>query len=254
MIFRQQRGHKAHERILYSCYMASTLQTLFSLPSFQSRYFSASSGPDNTMKNHWATCQERLPADCLECQLYKIGDGLLSGRYSAPRGQASPSQFPSDPKSTNSLAHDSPIPVFQEGVKPSSFKSLIGKGHEEFSTMRQQDSEEFFGHLVESIRRYIKREGRASGDDPTEVFKFGLEQRLQCTECRRVRYRVEKMDVLSLSVPKRELMDVDKDDKEKEDGKKYEEVELKECLDGLVRDEALEYKCPQCKKDVLAIK
>lgn len=241
--------------------MASTLQTLFALPSFQFRYFPASSGEGNVTKRHWLTCQERLPADCLECQLYKVADGLLSGRYSVPRGQAFSLASPTidslpDPKSTNPLAHDSSTPVFQEGIRPSTFKALIGKGHEEFGTMRQQDSEEFFGHLVESIRRYIKRTSGSDENDPTSIFKFGLEQRLECGNCGRVRYRVEKADVLSVSVPRRELMDVDKDGQAegKEEAKKFEEVELKECLDGLTRVEALEYTCSACKKPVIAKK
>jgi ubiquitin carboxyl-terminal hydrolase 5/13 len=44
-------------------------------------------------------------------------------------------------------------PVFQEGIRPTGFKALIGKGHEEFSTMKQQDSEEFLGHLITVLRR-----------------------------------------------------------------------------------------------------
>lgn len=35
-----------------------------------------------------------------------------------------------------------------EGIRPFMFKSLVGKGHPEFSTKRQQDAEEFFSHLM----------------------------------------------------------------------------------------------------------
>ncbi|THG97579.1 hypothetical protein EW026_g4443 [Hermanssonia centrifuga] len=193
-------------------------------------------------KAHWKSCTEPLPADCLDCQLHKMADGLLSGRYSHPRPAGN-----GVPQDTNPLAHDSPTPVFQEGVRPSMFKALIGKGHEEFSTMRQQDSEEFFTHFVSAIRRHLKRTGDA-GADPTEIFSFGMEQRLQCNECNKVRYRVDATDVGSVPVPKREN-GVD------EDGKIiYEEVSLKECLDILTGPEALEYTCPACQKQVLALK
>ena len=80
-----------------------------------------------------------LPADCVDCQLHKIADGLLSGRYSVPR--AHPEEGMIVPPKEGDV-------VFQEGLKPAGFKALIGKGHEEFSTMRQQDSEEFLGHLL----------------------------------------------------------------------------------------------------------
>lgn len=218
--------------------MASVLQTVFSLPSFQARYLSS------TAQDHWATCSEILPADCVDCQLYKIADGLLSGRYSHPRPTTSAPT--SDPKSTNLLAHDSPVPVFQEGIKPSMFKALIGKGHEEFSTMRQQDSEEFFTHFLSVLRRHSKKVGVVG--DPTEVFKFGMEQRLQCGDCKKVRYRVDPMDVVSVAVAQKEK---GKD----EDGKMlWEDVQLKESLDALTSIEALEYTCPSCNKQVIATK
>jgi ubiquitin carboxyl-terminal hydrolase 5/13 len=70
--------------------MASVIQTLFSLPLFQIRYYGK--GPSGTSfayvsptaAAHWENCTQALPADCLECQMYKLADGLLSGRYSKP--------------------------------------------------------------------------------------------------------------------------------------------------------------------------
>ena len=84
------------------------------------------------------------------------------------------------------------------------FKALIGKGHEEFATMRQQDAEEFLAHLVSTLRRHAQRAGRAPGGEPTEGFAFGMEQRLACGECGRVRYRVDGMDTVGVPVPARE--------------------------------------------------
>lgn len=50
----------------------------------------------------------------------KIADGLLSGRYSQ--------RPPADAEGER----------WQQGLKPNGFKALIGKGHEEFASMRQQ--------------------------------------------------------------------------------------------------------------------
>ncbi|EPQ61322.1 ubiquitinyl hydrolase [Gloeophyllum trabeum ATCC 11539] len=224
-----------------SCYMASVVQTIFSLDPFRQRYYP-------TAAQHWATCTEPLPANCVECQMHKLADGLLSGRYSHPRPTNPVSPSPSDPKATNPLAHDTPTPVFQEGVRPSGFKALIGKDHAEFSTMRQQDSEEFFEHLLTVLRRNAKRAGRSEEDEPTQVFAFGMEQRLQCGDCKKVRYRVDEVDTISVPVLATEV------GKDEEGRTLWKDVELMECLNAVVAPEALEYTCPACQKKVLATK
>jgi ubiquitin carboxyl-terminal hydrolase 5/13 len=123
-----------------------------------------------------------------------------------------PSASQRDPH--NLFVHKYSTPAFQEGIKPSGFKALIDRGQEEFSTMKRQDSEEFFGDLVTLLRRHARKTGREGlfslvifmscslfSSEPTEVFAFGMEQRLQCTDCKRVRYRMDKMDVVSVAVP-----------------------------------------------------
>lgn len=217
--------------LLLSCYMASVIQTLFSLPPFQQRY-----SPSDTA--HPLTCLEESAATCLECQMLKLADGLLSGRYSHPRREPD----------LLLASQAEQLPAFQEGIKPAMFKHLIGKGHEEFSTMRQQDSEEFFTHLLKVLRQYARKHSYDSQSEPTEVFQFGMQQRLQCGDCKRVRYRVDEHDTVSVVVPAKEI---GKDD----DGKvRYAPVELGECLDGLTGTEALEYHCPACQKNVIATK
>ena len=175
--------------------------------------------------------------------MHKIADGLLSGRYSHPRTFSSQAPLPAEAKAPDA---ESPTPVFQEGLRPALFKALIGKGHEEFATMRQQDSEEFLSHLLTTLRRHTQRTRPSASAEPTEIFSFGMEQRLQCTECQGVRYRVDSQDVLSIPVPPRE--------KGKDaDGKlQYEDVLIGECLHAVTGPEALEYKCPRCQKQVVA--
>lgn len=43
----------------------------------------------------------------------------------------------------------------QNGIAPRMFKSLIGKGHPEFSTNRQQDAQEFFLHFINMVEVMI---------------------------------------------------------------------------------------------------
>ncbi|EGN94266.1 hypothetical protein SERLA73DRAFT_62342 [Serpula lacrymans var. lacrymans S7.3] len=224
------------------CYMASVLQMLFSLPAFRARYFGQVPGPSQGTKStpevivspqailHWSTCSQALPADCLDCQLFKIADGLLSGRYSKPHHD---SLMHID----NPLAH-APVEKtpWQVGLKPAGFKALVGRGHAEFATMRQQDAEEFFGHLLTVLRRH----NHTRGEEPTETFAFGLEQRLQCQSCQRVRYRVDTMDSLSVAVGAPNAK------KDNTGGKKYQSIQLTQCLDlllGATGREELEYQC-----------
>lgn len=206
--------------------MASVTQSIFSLPAFQLRY-------SPSAMQHWQTCQESLPAQCLECQMLKLSDGLLSGRYSKP------AQGSSD---------DSSAAVSQIGLRPESFKTLIGKGHPEFATMRQQDAEEFLTHLITVLRQYAKKYNIPAETEATEVFKFGMEQRLQCGECKRVRYRVDSQDAISMPVPVRDK------GKDAEGKIIYEDVVLNDALDAMTSDEALEYNCPSCSKNVAASK
>jgi ubiquitin carboxyl-terminal hydrolase 5/13 len=79
----------------------------------------------------------------------KVADGLLSGRYSRPSTDA----LPYDDTGRTGASEV----VFQKGLRPTGFKALVGKGHAEFATMKQQDSEEFLTHLIEVLRRDAKK-------------------------------------------------------------------------------------------------
>ena len=180
--------------------------------------------------------------------MYKISDGLVSGRYSRPRRTDADTA-----QNTVSASTTTPQPVFQEGVRSVTFKGLIGRGHAEFATMRQQDAEVFFTHLLTSLRRYAHGRprdgsGGAGGGEPepTEAFAFALEQRLQCTACAGVRYRVDSHDVLSVPIPAR------KKGRDADGNVLYEDVALTECVDAVMGVETLEYKCPNCRRDVTA--
>ena len=76
-----------------------------------------------------------------------------------------------------------------------------------------------------------------------------MEQRLQCSECKRVGYKVDGADLASLPVEAVELG-------VNEDGKKlWKQVRLEECLDSFCETETLsDYSCSSCQKKVAAQK
>lgn len=91
-------------------------------------------------------------------------------------------------------------------IPPRRFKSLVGKGHPEFSTGHQQDACEFFIHLMQLLERTEHKSGdrmRASEEAPplSSIFKFKLEQRTQCAATGAVSYKDDEQNVLHLDIP-----------------------------------------------------
>ncbi|KAG6006890.1 hypothetical protein E4U21_006609 [Claviceps maximensis] len=197
-----------------SCYLASITQCLFDLPAFRDRYFL----PNNDMP----IVDE--PAADLETQLRKMGDGLWSGRYSKSDADIHPEC---------QVNH-------QRGLAPSMLKHLIGRGHEEFSTMRQQDAFELLQHLFKLISRSKHSEELK---DPTTQFRFVLEQRLQCLGCNKVKYTSHEQDSIFIDVP------LEKESAHANDqttGETYKPVTIQECLNIFTSAEKVELKCASC--------
>ena len=212
-------GFTGLKNIGNSCYLASIVQCLFDLPDFQKRYFHPNDPPPST----------NTPAEDLETQLRKLADGLVSGRYSY--------------SDTNvHAALDTPEVPDQHGLSPAMFKHLIGRGHEEFSTMRQQDAFELLLHLFKLVS---VSNHHSPTEDPVQSFRFAMEQRLQCLNCRKVRYRVDEQDNISVPVPvrRKEANGVTNGE---EKGAEFEPVTLKECLDIFTAPDTVELTCSSC--------
>lgn len=204
-----------------SCYLAGILQCLFSIPIFRDRYYQPQEAPPTS----------QAPAEDLETQLRKLADGLLSGRYSHPDTDVVASEY-------------SPEIPNQKGLAPAMLKYLIGRGHEEFSTMRQQDAFELLLHLLKLITRSPHN---APLQDPVHSFRFVMEQRLQCLSCKKVRYRTDEQDNISIPVPVRRKHSVAAGSADTEKPKdEFEPVTLKECLDNFTSTEMVELTCSSC--------
>ncbi|XP_074586627.1 ubiquitin carboxyl-terminal hydrolase 14-like isoform X2 [Curcuma longa] len=150
-----------------SCYMASTIQVVFTTHAFISRYYG-----NQSLKMAFAMAPSDPTLD-LNMQLTKLAHGLLSGKYSLPVQQK------------------------QEGIPPRMFKTVIAASHPEFSSMRQQDALEFFLHLLDQVERANTEKPAL---DPSRSFKFVIEERLQCPSGK-VAYNKRSDYILSLSIP-----------------------------------------------------
>lgn len=221
------KGFTGLKNLGNSCYMASILQCLFALPAFRERYYDGVKGLPEVLN----------PAEDLETQLRKLADGLWSGRYSRPDADVVASEY-------------SPEIPYQKGLAPGMFKAIIGEGHEEFSTMRQCDAFELLTHLFQKI----ENEKPPSGlKNPVGDFTFVLQQRLQCLGCKKVAYKEDTQDNISVAVPARRIKTPDlamdgeggaEAGKDQKDA--FEPVAIKECLDIFTADEHVEFTCKAC--------
>eukprot|EP01052_Picozoa_sp_SAG31_P072603 SAG31_NODE_31583_length_366_cov_0.962547_1_plen_121_part_11 len=112
------------------------------------------------------------PTKDLRFQLAKIGNALASGEYSAnPSADTSSSADAagSDEASASDVA----------GIRPKIFKDLVGAGHMEFASSRQQDAAEYLFYLFTKIERADRQ---VPGPKPTEAFQFKVEERYQHVE------------------------------------------------------------------------
>ena len=225
------KGFTGLKNLGNSCYLASVLQCLFDMPEFERRYFQPKDTPPAVPS----------PAEDLETQLRKVADGLLSGRYARPDPDVASSEDKSEAQ-------------YQKGLAPSMLKHLIGRGHSEFSTMRQQDAFELLLHLLKLVSQ---SQHPSSLPNPVNAFTFAMEQRLQCLSCKKVRYRIDEMDNITIPIPARKKAKVDsmevlegvKGEGEKgsdSEPNEFEPVTFKECLEIFTAEEAVELTCPGC--------
>lgn len=152
-----------------SCYMNSVMQTLFIIPDFVSKYY------DGALTFFKSTSAFEAPND-LNVQTAKLARGILTGRYSRPPVENTPEP--------------------ENGIHPYMFKNIIGKGHPDFSTKKQQDAQEFFLHMLSLVQRASR-----TSADPTECFKMKIEEKYECTSSKKVRYNYRTEYCVPLTIP-----------------------------------------------------
>ncbi|XP_064642772.1 ubiquitin carboxyl-terminal hydrolase 5-like [Lineus longissimus] len=206
-----------------SCYMNSVMQVLFSFPDFRRRYV------DNVQQIFRNAAGN--PSGDFTVQMAKLGNGLLSGDYSHP-----PPEGAGDPQP-------------DQGIHPQMFKTLIGRGHAEFSTKRQQDAQEFILHMFNLIERSSRDQL-----NPCDCFKFQIEERIQCIQSKKVKYSNREENILALPIPMDVATNMDEVAKYEAKKKLLQEsghavdpkeivrpkISLKNCIDAFLADEVVD--------------
>ncbi|KZC06438.1 PREDICTED: ubiquitin carboxyl-terminal hydrolase 5 [Dufourea novaeangliae] len=149
-----------------SCYLNSVMQMLFVIPDFVKRFVD---GASQIFQQSYTD-----PANDFNVQMAKLGIGLLSGRYSMPPNNENESR---------------------QGIPPRMFKTLVGRGHPGFSSNRQQDAQEFILHLINVIDRHSRHQ-----TNPSDCFKFKVEERYQCSHSKKVKYTYRPEYLLPLPI------------------------------------------------------
>ncbi|XP_068056466.1 ubiquitin carboxyl-terminal hydrolase 13 isoform X4 [Anomalospiza imberbis] len=165
-------GYTGMKNLGNSCYLNAVMQAIFSIPEFQRAYV-----------GNLPRIFDYSPLDPTQdfnTQMAKLGHGLLSGQYSKP---------PMKSELIEQVMKEEHKPQ-PNGISPRMFKAFISKDHPEFSSNRQQDAQEFFLHLINLVER-----NPVGSENPSDVFRFLVEERTQCCQSRKVRY-TERVDYI----------------------------------------------------------
>lgn len=205
-----------------SCYLNSVMQMLFVIPDFIKRFVD---GAPHIFHQNYVD-----PANDFNIQMAKLGVGLLSGRYSI----APSTDNENEPR---------------QGISPRMFKTLVGRGHPGFSSNRQHDAQEFFLHIINIIDRHSRHQM-----NPTDCFKFKVEERYQCSRSNKVKYTHRPEYLLPLPIPVEAAVNKDevaayealKNEAEAK-GQKLDSnvlvrprIKLSSCLQAFIRSETVE--------------
>uniref|UniRef100_H2ZM56 ubiquitinyl hydrolase 1 n=1 Tax=Ciona savignyi TaxID=51511 RepID=H2ZM56_CIOSA len=182
-----------------TCYMNSVMQVLYTIPEFQDRYCMEgkckalfvkklatlanleSSGWSDTMVSNEIQKRVSDASSDFTIQLCKLGLAMYSPEIIQ----------------TGNSAHENKE-MTSCSVTPRTMKRIVGKGHVEFSTNRQQDAHEFLLHVLSVIERGEHKNG---GISPGEIFRFMVEDRIECQASKQVRYTKRSDYALALPIP-----------------------------------------------------
>ncbi|CAH8596699.1 unnamed protein product [Schistosoma margrebowiei] len=166
-----------------------TPKVLFSISQFRSYYaYQLPVWCEEALDQFTSEDHPLLPVDHIGLQFSKLGHGLCSGVHSwlVP----------------NNLSHTTtggPVPILP-GIRPILFRRLMGAHNSTFATKQQQDACEFLIYLLDLLEQKANKQEHGKVH-PSNVMRFGVEERLQCGLTNKVSYKTDHEWILSVPVP-----------------------------------------------------
>jgi len=172
----------------------------------------------------------------LQLQLCKLGLAMYGG--------------PMKDGLDNGVVNEEDAVKSRGGLRPVMLKRLVGKGHIEFSSCKQQDVHEYLLHILSLLEKMTKK---YNINNPAHQFQFIAEERIECQETKHVRYTNRSDYAISLPVPMEcatNKSEVAEYEKRKEANRKDIKVEVGQvvrskipfsaCLESYMADEVVE--------------
>lgn len=187
------------------------------------------------------------PSEDLTAQLSKLAVGVLTSRYVPPQHAVEDAVRASSSSAGEEGGKIANLEKFV--LAPRMFKHLVGKGHTEFSSGRQQDVSEFFQYFLEVLGKAervslprVALPGAVAPQPTPSIFEYHVQVRYQCAQSGEVKYSTQGpqtlYNLLDLPVPLSQAVPYLPDSPEQRSAAKRARVESKLGEDSKVTEDA----------------
>jgi len=189
-----------------SCYMNSLMQVLLAIPEFAKKY-----NDENLLKN-----SPSISSTHFTTQMAKVAIAVLTDTYIEKKEGKEKEVKEKEVKGSTSTttvtvtatATGTLLDVDSWEICPKMFRDVVGRGHPDFSTARQQDVFQYYQHILSVIERAEQSSGNQT--NLQKLFSFDIEERIQCSVSNKVKYKItqgENVFPLPLATDKGTVID-----------------------------------------------